>query len=429
MKESELGLSSVRDELGMMSEKTKFTARPGRTNFFLSFLKRYRFFRELFINVDDTGDAVIGVLDSDKLSHLDALTSAGQGLHVLSTGFVALDLLRIPLVTAIALISGEKNPIKLTRLAKWTYSAILVALGVTALLLPPAAPFILIGSTAVILTGSLVSLGFAIAERIYQTRQLRRLERDIVEFESGPDKFKFRELKARAAKLKDKLSSQEKLSPEDVCEFQMLETEFERIQTMYDRYEELSHETQFKFALKLADRGVALVLSALALVGLVVSVFFPVVGLSLLAGVAATGGLYFLGRIIIPLAYQSGKWLAKKLVGEAKPETLEEDEDLLPEEPVKLPPLTSEAIEILKFRAAQAAERARQESAQQSVPGEEGDAIVPPKSAQNFEQEAASSPSPHPADDSTEPLPGEEGEEGDDSETESGGKGVHSSPF
>jgi len=71
--------------------------------------------------------------------------------------------------------------------------------------------------------------------------------------------------------------------------------------------------------MQVVDKGVGICLSALTIIGLALSLFFPMAGLGILTGVAIAGGVYLLARLTAPLFQLLGNWLISKVKSVIEP--------------------------------------------------------------------------------------------------------------
>ena len=81
------------------------------------------------------------------------------------------------------------------------------------------------------------------------------------------------------------------------------------LQTLYDKKLKCEKKLKNKGFMGLADKGITVALSSLGLIGLTLSLFFPPVGLAILATSATLAGLYLIARVGFPVV---AKWIAER---------------------------------------------------------------------------------------------------------------------
>lgn len=259
-----------------------------------------------------------------------AIQGAIPALRFANLGTAAIDLFRIPAIYLMAFISGEKPPLTLYEPARWLYSAALVGVTLTAILLPAVAPPLALAGAGLTLGFSLFAMGNLLYQRYYAIpKRLREVENQISVLQNELDTM--REV---ARDFGDEL----KLYQQDTEEYQELA---QTIKTNYNEYEEKvtrlqaleDEKTGLQEARKamgpgqFLTRGVPIVLASLMIVGLVAALFVPPVGLGIVAGVTGFGALFAIARI----GYALLAPLFNK--GNEKP-VLEKEEDVEEEEPL-----------------------------------------------------------------------------------------------
>ena len=231
----------------------------------------------------------------------EAFSTAAPALPVVNVTLLSLDFLRIPLIYLAAKIVGQDPPFTLSNNARWLYSAVLLALTITALAVPAVAPIIAITVAAVTLADSLVTMGKIIYDRYKHLKEQKELEHTIDN--------NTRDLK-RLCQEADALEKQIVLaSPTEIAGLskQLTQTRetfgklLKKHKIDLQKKSDCDHELKKKGTIAMMDKGVSLSLACLGLAALVTSLFFPPLGLSLLLGTALLGATYFLGRITTPL--------------------------------------------------------------------------------------------------------------------------------
>ena len=234
----------------------------------------------------------------------EVLSKATPAVPIVNVVLLGLDFVRIPLIYAAARITGlELPPFKLSfsKPAKWFYSAILLALPITALALPAAAPIIAISIAAITLAGGLITMGKIINDRIKHRKEQKELEHII-----GDNTRKLELFCQEALALEEQISS---ATPKEIDELSLQltqkRTDFGTLLTKNNidlqKKFNCDQELKKKGMAAMMDKGVSLSLACLGFAALVTSLFIPPLGLSLVLGTVLLGATYFLGRITTPL--------------------------------------------------------------------------------------------------------------------------------
>ncbi|CEG58769.1 hypothetical protein [Legionella fallonii] len=318
----------------MMQEKIQIKANPPEEKAFIQRLltKKIPFLSGFLQSLKSTGSSITSLLIKVQDSSSHALQGANAGFQYIGLGLAAINFVRIPLIYLSAFIVGEKPPFTLSTGANWAYSAVLLGLTLAALLVPVAAPPIAILMASMGLVAGVVSLGNMIYQRYKLQKSLKNINADIEEKEAVLDS-----IQQQARTLEEQLTS---LDKEDK-NYQTKAGEIcKKIDALERQYESTKNELQGCHDKKLLDektlsgmgsaafmdKGVGIVLSSIAVIGLVLSLFFPPVGLGLVAASAGLGTLYVVGRVAASVI---GPLLAPHLkkLGEKFANTSENTED------------------------------------------------------------------------------------------------------
>jgi len=297
-----------------MKKLLAFKPRPlPREPSLVSLLQKIPFFTGFLRSVDHAGNALSGIAqiqgDTSK-----ALKEAVKGFHFTGLALNVIDFLRIPAIYLAFAIAGEKPPITLSRNARWLYSALLVALTITALALPAVAVPMALTAGSLAFGLSVFTLGKAFYQR-YQlrkelkgilgaieakTQQLDKLQQEMVGIEKDI------ELTTDSQRLEALKGSYSEKSDAFVREYEAQKND---LQTLYDKKLKCEKKLKNKGFMGLADKGITVALSSLGLIGLTLSLFFPPVGLAILATSATLAGLYLIARVGFPVV---AKWIAER---------------------------------------------------------------------------------------------------------------------
>lgn len=248
------------------------------------------------------------------------LQAAGSGFHIAGAALSVVDFVRIPAVYLAAFIVGEKVPITLSKTARWLYSGVGVGLALTAILLPVAAPYIGIAGAGMALGVSVISLGNMIYRRYNLKKSLKSTKLAI---ESGVTELK--DLASQASELENELGGLD--ATRDAARIREIDSQLTALAKQSEKKETALQELHDKQAADQAklkkmgitafmDKGVAVGLGSLVVIGAIVSLFFPVAGLSILAAAGVIGVSYaagrFIGPIVAPYLKKFGSWVASK---------------------------------------------------------------------------------------------------------------------
>lgn len=241
-----------------------------------------------------------------------------EGVHVaLSVG----NFIRLPLLFLMSAALGRPLPLKVSNLAKFLYSAVGLGLGIAALVVPIAAPFIGIAAAGLGVIAGTVSL----FKQIYKKRQLQKaLKAKGALKVVNPDGSESEESKANAgteiyvqgellrtlaqrinAYKENVFDSEGKIkSPHLVASFQdqvkNFEQEEKKLSVLMRERNDIQTELDAQTNAKLIGKSVGVILGSIALAGAVTALFFPPIGLALIGTSIAAGLAYAVVSIAIP---------------------------------------------------------------------------------------------------------------------------------
>lgn len=281
---------------------------PEEETFILNLLtKKIPLLSGLLQSFKSTGSSITSLLIKTQNNPSQALSSASSGFQYAGLGIAAINFVRIPLVFLFAMIAGEKPPFTLSTGASWAYSALLLGLTLTALLAPVVAPYIAIAIAGVGLVAAVVSLGNMIYQRHKLHQGLTKINEEIKSNEAILDDIqqRSRTLETQLASL-DKEDKHYKEKAVEICKkIDKLEQRYlnakTELQTLHDRKLVDEKTLSSMGSAAFIDKGVGIALGSLAVIGAVLSLFFPPVGVGLLVASATIGTLYAIGRITVPI--------------------------------------------------------------------------------------------------------------------------------
>jgi hypothetical protein len=282
-------------------------------------IKKVKVIGDAIAKVGERADGFHDTIRTEEVSH---------GFHFASLGIAAFNFFRIPMMYLAAYLLNQKVPFNMSNNARWGYSAALLALTITAIAVPVAAPiigFVLAGAG---LAASTFFLGKILYERSKLAREERSLQRHINAAEDELALIKD-EAKHLEHHLNEATSEQEviDISLEIALLKERHSANQKSLEGLYDKKLQ-NQQLREKLGIKnVVLKSVSLILASTAVIGLAVSLFFPPVGLGILAGVAVAGATLVLGQVLVPLFQKLGRWISNKMNPTPKPEELKDDKE------------------------------------------------------------------------------------------------------
>ena len=263
---------------------------------------------------DATGEAAMRIGAKVPVFHASLNSEAiAHGFHVGSVIIAALDFVRIPLMYLSAYVLKEKIPFTINNHARLLYSSIILGLGIAMLAAPLTAPVI-----AFVLTGIALVVGsFLLGKTLYERYQLSRASRQNKKALEIEEK-EMDSIKDRAEFLKDLLiqTNDKEYFSEIHVEISMLQERFESqkytIETLRNKGLQLKEQIKQVHMTQVINRSIGVGLAAISILGLVLALFFPPVGLGILTGAAIAGGVFVFVRIVVPDLMSFGHWIIDK---------------------------------------------------------------------------------------------------------------------
>lgn len=293
-----------------LQDKIIFTPHPlpEKALIFL-ILKRMPMFTSLLNTINGTGNTLT------KLAIVKghSVGVAGIGFQWSTVVLALIDFFRIPLIYLAAALLGQRLPISLSKNARWLYSTLLLALAIVPLVSPAITPVVTVFTAFLALSVSI----FLFIRHLQRYQQIKKELGDVT-LEISTQDSNLQTIQNLAADLGKRLESQ--WGQEDLLEvvnkLESLESSYhskkQEIQTLYNRHFHLRQKLNKMDILSILDKTVTIALSALACIGLVIALFLPVLGLSVVACTAAAAGFYIIGRITLPLFQAGIDWLRKR---------------------------------------------------------------------------------------------------------------------
>lgn len=248
-----------------------------------------------------------------NLSNTTASHAIGHGFHIGSTVLAAFDFIRIPFIYLAAYILDKEVPFTLNNNLKWMYSGIVMALAITALVVPVTAP--IIGFIAAS-SGSIISM-FLLGKTLYERYKLGR-EYTKLRTALNREEKQMSLIQQEALALHEHLkqTTDEQSIIDIYTDIVLLQKRYIAQKKVVEQLKTDELHLQQKIGEvgigHVIDKGVGIALGCLTIVGLSLSLFFPPVGAGILAGAAIIGGIYLVGRLATPLVLSAGQWLISK---------------------------------------------------------------------------------------------------------------------
>lgn len=264
----------------------------------LSKLSRYS---RYFLNATMLSEATVKLGSRlNEFHQSGSFEEISHGFHIGGLLLNALNFFRIPFMYLSAFVLGQKVPVTLNNNMRLAYSTVVLGLGITATALPITAPVIAFVATGIGFTTSLFLLGRIIQERIKLAKIQKALANEVIReeeaisvtqdeakqlkafFENATEEAHIIDLQIEVALLQERHQLQKKI--------------------LGSLYEQQAQNKQLKEALgnKVMFRSLLVVLGALVITGLVFSLFFPPIGLGILASAATLSCALVLARLLAP---------------------------------------------------------------------------------------------------------------------------------
>ncbi|WP_347252164.1 hypothetical protein [Legionella sp.] len=301
---TEAALLVARKQVLEMQQPVSFTPKPMLPDALtLALLEKIPFLANFLRSVDATGVSL------SKLAYIQGNEVAGtvnSGFRIAGAVIAFIDFIRIPAMYLAAWLLDQPLSINLSQKAKWLYSAVVLSLSLAGLLAPTTiAPFIALAAASLAFMVSIFTLSKLFYDR-HQTKQLlKQIRQEIEETE-----FELQQMIWLAKELGELLNTPDKKKNylayiEQVNQLQEdMDEKKETLQELYDNQLEAAQLLEGLGWHGVLDKTVGLGLATTALIGLTLSLFFPVIGLAIFGASAAGGCLYILARmacIAIPM--------------------------------------------------------------------------------------------------------------------------------
>ncbi|MGQ3888326.1 hypothetical protein ACQUW5_04740 [Legionella sp. CNM-1927-20] len=287
-------------ELETMSEPVNFKPHPiPRKSKILDLFKLIPGLGDILDQISETGDNV-STLVQLKESLSPAVNAAQSSFHGLKLGLAIINFIRIPFIFLTAALLGQKIPLTLSKAGQWAYAGAILVLAALLIALPAAWPIVGLITAGFVLGSAIFTLG----RTLYQRHQIKKELTSTIK-EINQETCELEKLRLKARVLKEKLKQAKDEEGHDLLHsFKDLKKEYDKryesLQVLYDKKEIYTYKLAKRNNIAVLDKSVSVILAAGALSGLIVTLFFPPVGLAIAAACAAVGAIYLVSRVLIP---------------------------------------------------------------------------------------------------------------------------------
>lgn len=356
----------------MMQEQVEITPNaPDKESFLLNLLtKKIPLLAGFLQSIKGTASSITNLLINVQDNASKSLQGASSGFQYAALGLATVNFFRIPMIFLFAAIAGEKPPFTLSTAGEWIYSAALLGLTLAAILAPAVAPALGLAAAGLVFIASIVSLVNMIYQRHQLKKSLLQVNEDIKNTEDILEytRKEAQELESALANL-DKGDSNYKQKATEICrKIDELALSYKKtkndLQSLHNKKFLDEKTLKGMGGVAFMDKGVGIALASLAIAGLVLSLFFPPVGLGILVASAGLGTLYLVSRIsysflapkIGPLLKKVGDWFANKFSNKTDNEpspdldkTLNSQTHLLAEEQQSISATTKHEVSLSQY--------------------------------------------------------------------------------
>lgn len=296
----------------------------------------------LLYDLDDLGDKGDSVAriggQINKLVDAPVSGSIGQGVEGFSLSLGILKFLSTPVIYLLAWAFNVKLH-KLNNTYQLIYSGVLLGLAITALAVPPLAPIIAFIGAGIGLGAACYALGKTLNERYQLGRERKRIEKDIQREQDEMDSIRERadllgkqlenaiEVLAKSKK-DDGLSKNEKEIESTKGKIKGIYLETGVLYESYNSHKKLLQQFKTESAhvdqkikqmgtMHVLDKSLGVIFGTLSAIGLVVSLFFPPIGLGIIGVVALTSTAYLAARLVTTFGKFCWNWITNKKASQA----------------------------------------------------------------------------------------------------------------
>ena len=168
----------------------------------LAVLERIPFFTSKIIEINEATIAA-----SDLIQRVGpAVPDALQALPVIGMALKSLDFVRVPLIYLTCYSLDEKIPFTLDNNAKMAFGGVVLALGVSAILVPVAAPFLMLGSALTMLSSSAFTWRSLVNKSREDKEAIATLQNQIKDLTDGDEKANLNKELGERQKSQDALA-------------------------------------------------------------------------------------------------------------------------------------------------------------------------------------------------------------------------------
>lgn len=260
----------------------------------------------IIAQVDESGAAISKLGEQfSSMHHSHINETVTHGFHLAGFFMSVFNFVRIPAIYLIAYLTNQKIPLTLGNNARWLHATILLGLAVVALSVPALAPIIAFVGAGLSLGVSVFMLGKKLYERYQLGRELKNITQAITTADEAMEL-----LHQQVFSLNEMLKTVDNddafvMVSEHIA---LLEKAYKTQKAGLVELHQHQRLTQEKINVLndyfMFDKSLAVAFASASVLGLVVSLFLPGMGLGIVAGVGIAAASYALLRIITPFIVQ-----------------------------------------------------------------------------------------------------------------------------
>ncbi|MCW8398921.1 hypothetical protein OQJ26_08980 [Legionella sp. PATHC038] len=259
----------------------------------------------------DSSKAMMQIGSSARtFQNIPPTESLTSGLSAGSIIVAVLDFLLIPFIYLSCYLLNTKIPVTRENNAKWFISGVLFALAITSIAVPAIAVGIAFTTVSISLALSLFLLAKTLHEYYQVSKEIRAIRKLLASAEIEMEEIQRKAVGLTIA-LKEVGTKSELIS---LCtEIGVLQEAFaaqkKHLLELKLKEFDLNNKLENANLMQVMTKSVAFSLSALGLIGLIVSLFSPLAGLGILTAVSAISLAFVVVRLAIPLSQFISGWI------------------------------------------------------------------------------------------------------------------------
>lgn len=288
----------------------------------LAILRMLPFASKFIDSLGGAGGAINRLVEVKGLVN-NATTAAAESFQIIKLLTSTTDFIVIPIIYFGAYITNQKVPFTLSRNARFVYATVLLGLAITALAFPPSAPIIALVSALGALGLSVITLAKLYYKRYEVEEQLTKIkgqiegQKNLVNYLI--DHLEQLEAEAKKAKEDGKIEEYQALISKIESERNDIKGQLNSLQELYNNQVSCEQKLAKLGTTAVLDKSVAVAFASLVLIGTVVSLIAPPVGVAILAVTASLAVAYTIGRLIYPALKFLVNKIANYVTGKSEP--------------------------------------------------------------------------------------------------------------